>query len=80
MIVEPTTFTKQQYEFLVHDKAILDDKAIKIHSKFSDLIIGLKSAYMEDTTFNKDRSANNDLLDALSECLSKFGSKTVNVI
>jgi len=78
MIVEPISFTKQQYEFLVHDKAVLENKALKIHPNFQDLILALKSAYVEGTNFVKERSANNDLLDALSQCLSKFKSKTVN--
>jgi len=80
MMVEPVTFTKQQYEFLVHDKAIVEDKALKIHPKFQDLIIALKSAYVEGTIFVKERSANNDLLDALSECLCKFKSRTVGTL
>ena len=80
MIVEPLGFTKQQYEFLIHDKEILENNALKIHPKFQDLIIALKSAYVEGTMFVKGRSANNDLLDALSECLSKFKSRTVNAL
>lgn len=78
MIVEPIPFTKQQYEFLVHDKAILEDKALKIHPKFQDLIIAMRGAYMEGTIFVKERSPNNDLLDALSECLAKFKARTVS--
>jgi len=80
MIVEPIPFTKQQYEFLVHDKVVLENKALKIHPKFQDLVIAMKSAYVEGTTFVKERSANNDLLDALSQCLSKFKSRTVNTL
>jgi hypothetical protein len=80
MMVEPVTFTKQQYEFLVHDKAIVEDKALKIHPKFQDLLIALKSAYVEETIFVKERSANNDLLDALSICLVKFKARTINTL
>lgn len=80
MIAEPTPFTKHQYEFLVHDKAILENKALRIHPKFQVLIVAMKSAYVEGTTFVKERSANNDLLDALSECLSKFKPKTINTL
>jgi hypothetical protein len=28
IMIEPVSFVKQQYEFLVHDKAILEDKAL----------------------------------------------------
>lgn len=58
VIVDPVPFTKQQYEFLVHDKQVLENKAIRIHKKFQDLIIALSSAYMEGKTFVKDKSAN----------------------
>jgi hypothetical protein len=80
MIVEPVPFTKQQYEFLIHDKEILENNALKIHPKLQDLLVGLKSAYMEGTIFVKEKSPNNDLLDALSLCLSKFKSKTVSTL
>jgi hypothetical protein len=78
MIVEPVPFTKQQYEFLIHDKEILENNALRIHPKFQDLIIAMKSAYVEGTNFVKEKSANNDLLDALSECLYRFKPRTVN--
>lgn len=80
MIVEPVPFVKQQYEFLVHDKQVLENKAIRIHKKFQDLIIALSSAYVEGETFIKDKSANNDLLDALSQTLSRFKPKTTHVV
>jgi hypothetical protein len=80
MIVEPIPFRKHVYEFLVHDKAVLENKALRIHPKFQDLIVAMKGAYMEGTIFVKERSPNNDLLDALSECLSKFKPKTLNTL
>ena len=80
MIVEPVPFTKQQYEFLVHDKAILENKALKIHPKFQDLVIAMKSAYIEGIIFVKEKSANNDLLDALSECLFKFKARSISTL
>ena len=80
MIVDPVPFTKQQYEFLIHDKVILENNALKMHPKFQDLLIAMKSTYVEGTIFVKEKSANNDLLDALSECLSKFKSRTVNTL
>jgi len=79
MICEPVPFTKQQYEFLVHDKEVIESGALKIHKDFVNLIIGLKSAYVEGTTFNKTKSANNDYVDALSMILQKFKAKTINV-
>ena len=71
---------KQQYEFLVHDKAILENKALKIHPKFQDLVIAMKSAYIEGIIFVKEKSANNDLLDALSECLFKFKARSISTL
>ena len=79
MICEPVPFTKQQYEFLVHDKEVIESGALRIHESFVDLIIGLKSAYVEGTTYNKTKSANNDQVDALSMILNKFKAKTINV-
>jgi hypothetical protein len=79
MIVEPVTFTKQQYEYLVHDKRIFEDRGISIHPDFNDLIIGLRSAYVEVDEFIKEKSVNNDLVDALSIALRRFKPKTITV-
>lgn len=58
----------------------MENNALKIHPKFQDLITLIKSAYVEGTIFVKERSVNNDLLDATSLCLSKFKSRTVGTI
>lgn len=78
MIVEPSTFTKMQYDFLVHDKKMVEDKAIVIHPSQQDLIIAFKACYVEDKKFVKEKSTNNDIMDATSMILKKFYDMRVN--
>lgn len=78
MMVEPLPFTKEQYNFLEHDKKMIEDKAIVIHPSQQDVVIAFKSAYVEDRKFIKEKSANNDVLDATSMMLRKFYDRRVS--
>jgi hypothetical protein len=79
MKVEPVPFTKMQYEFLVHDRSMLDKRAVRIHSTQTNLQIAFKSAWVEIDKFIKDKSSNTDLLDASSMIFKRFKPKTINV-
>lgn len=80
MIVEPVPFTKKQYEFLVHDKEVIEGRSLAIHKDFIYLINGFKAVYVENKKYDKDKSSNNDLVDATSMILSRFNFKSVNII
>lgn len=80
MICEPVPFTKMQYEFLVHDREMLNNQCVRIHPSMVDLQIGFKSAYVEIDDYKKDKSANADLVDSSSMVWKRFKPRTVNVV
>jgi len=79
MRVEPVPFTKMQYEFLVHDRSMIDKKAIRMHTTQTPLHIGFKSCWVEIDKYLKDKSSNTDLLDSASMVFKRFKPKTINV-
>lgn len=82
MMAIPMAFSKNHYQFLMHDKEILKNGRIRIHKKFHELIVAFKSAYVDrdKKKYIKSQSANNDLLDATSMICFKMLPITVNVM
>jgi hypothetical protein len=51
--------------------SIMQAKQLKVHESLIDLVVALKSAYVTNDKLDKERSTNNDLLDALMlSCLN----------
>lgn len=73
MKVIPTPFGTEAVRMLVNTKQLLETPdLIAIHSKFTNLIISLRSARAENYHLQKDESVNNDLLDAFRLALQYF--------
>ena len=80
MIAEPVSFTGLEYEFLVHDRSMINNSGVKFHTSQMNVTSGFKSAYVEIDQYKKDKSANADLVDASSMVMSRFKPRTVNVV
>ena len=79
MIVEPVPFSKMQYDFLVHDRSMIDRRAVRYHPSQKALAVAFKSCWVEGDTYVKEKSSNTDLLDSSSMVFKRFNPKTFNV-
>jgi hypothetical protein len=58
---------------LSHLKMIVENNMLRINPEFQDLIVSLRSAYEKgEFRLDKDKTANNDLLDGLMLCLKEY--------
>lgn len=77
-LIVPINFQKHHKSMAKHTVKALAHKRVRIHPRFDDLIISLKSATTKEDewTLDKPRSANNDLFDAFRMsllCLKSVG-------
>jgi hypothetical protein len=70
-LIVPVNFGKYHKNMAKHTVKALAHEKVRIHPKFEDLIISLKSAQtkIDQFTLDKNHSANNDLLDAFRMAL-----------
>jgi hypothetical protein len=57
---------------LAHTKMMLDNHLLAIHPSFTKLINGIRTAYENDGSLDKDRTSNDDVFDAFRMALSFF--------
>lgn len=71
LFICPIPFNPQGKTMLNHAQHILEEKdtdgsaIVGIHSQFEDLIISMKSAYVEEDCLDKERTVHADTFDAL---------------
>jgi hypothetical protein len=67
----PVNWSRMGQPMLYNLVSIMQAKQLKVHESLIDLVVALKSAYVTNDKLDKERSTNNDLLDALMlSCLN----------
>jgi hypothetical protein len=61
---------------LGHAKMLLDNHYIAIHPSFTKLVTAIRTAYENDGSLDKERTAHNDVFDAWRMCLKHFELKS----
>ena len=78
MKVIPTFFTRRVMQYLNQDKSLLrNQKTLKIHPNFKDLINALYEVYVERGAYKKQNSTYNDITDAFSEAVDFFTTQNI---
>ena len=77
MKVKPIPFSTTHKEMLGNTAILLERGRLAIDPKFNELILSLRTAVAQDYSLDKDKTAHNDVLDALRLALKPYtvGSK-----
>lgn len=72
MVVCPIPFNTQAKNMMFHMKALVDSGLLVINEKQTNVIDAMKSAYVVNEKLDKERTAHDDLFDALRLALSIY--------
>jgi hypothetical protein len=76
----PVNWSRMGQPMLYNLVSIMQVKQLKVHESLIDLVVALKSAYVTNDKLDKERSTNNDLLDALMLSCLNYRRKQTRVI
>ena len=77
MSILPISFRSEHKGMLAHTKRFLDAESLAISpTKFSKLIVALRTAVASESTLNKELSSHDDIIDALRLSLKHFAIQT----
>jgi len=63
---------KEHNAMLGHAKILLDKHYIAIHPSFTKLLTALRTAYENEGSLDKERTAHTDVFDAFRMCLKFY--------
>jgi hypothetical protein len=75
----PVNWSRMGQPMLFNLISIMQSKQLKVHESLTDLVVALKSAYITNDKLDKERSTNNDLLDALMLACLNYKRKQTRV-
>jgi hypothetical protein len=76
----PVNWSRMGQPMLYNLVSIMQAKQLKVHESLTDLVVALKSAYVTNDKLDKERSTNNDLLDALMLSCLNYRRKQTRVV
>jgi hypothetical protein len=70
--IVPVSFSTTHKKMLEYTRFLLDRGYIGIHPSFSKLLTSMRTAYENEGTLDKDRTAHDDILDAVRMAMVHF--------